>query len=89
LKDAGYVDYVSAYFLDLISEEEFVATTEDHKEQACYPWFYVGQRRELEGKPEAAIAAYQRSVELGGETAEKTWALAKWRLAELTKARTD
>jgi tetratricopeptide (TPR) repeat protein len=90
LKKANFVDLSSAYFLDLVSADEFAAATKENKELACYPWFYIGQRRELEGNREAAIAAYKNSVELGdAETAEKTWAMSKWRLVELTKASAD
>jgi hypothetical protein len=31
----------------------------------CLPWFYVGQRREMEGHREEAITAYRACVELG------------------------
>jgi tetratricopeptide (TPR) repeat protein len=80
-------EMTAAYFLDLISQDEYVAITKDSKTHACFPWFYVGLRKQLEGDREAAIAAYQRSVDLGDdETAEKTRAVSKWRLIELSKA---
>jgi tetratricopeptide (TPR) repeat protein len=87
LERASLREGVSAYFLDLMTEDEFVTALKDNTMWACYPWFYVGQRRELEGDREAAIAAYQRSVDLGNtDTAEKTVAFSRWRLTELTKA---
>jgi tetratricopeptide (TPR) repeat protein len=86
LKGADHIDMTSAYFLDLVSQNEYVEFTKGNKALACFPWFYVGQRKEFEGDRQGAIDAYKRSVELGDdETAEKTRALSKWRLAELTK----
>jgi tetratricopeptide (TPR) repeat protein len=90
LKRASFQQLVPAYFLDLLSEEEFSAALKEDADRACYPWFYIGQRREIEGDREAAIAAYRRSVELGNrETAEKTVAFSRWRLAELSQTTSD
>jgi hypothetical protein len=86
LSDADSFEMTAAYFLDLVSQEEYVAFTKDSKELACFPWFYVGQRKEFEGDRETALTAYKRSVELGDdETADVTRRLAKWRLVELEK----
>jgi tetratricopeptide (TPR) repeat protein len=88
LANADNNEMTAAYFLDLVSQEQYAAKYEDDKVLACYPWFYIGQRNELQGDREGALAAYRRSVELGDDaTAEKTRALAKWRLAELEKKR--
>jgi tetratricopeptide (TPR) repeat protein len=86
LKGADHIDMTSAYFLDLVSQDQYVDFTKENKELACFPWFYVGLRKEFEGDMQAALSAYKQSVELGEDaTAEKTRALAKWRLVELEK----
>jgi tetratricopeptide (TPR) repeat protein len=74
-----------AYFLDLVTEEEYVDHLKSRKTLVCYPWFYVGQRREIEGDREAAIAAYKRCIELGQDeqTANPVRWLAEWRLGML------
>jgi tetratricopeptide (TPR) repeat protein len=83
---ADHIEMTAAYFLDLVTEDEFAARLKDDEVLACYPWFYIGQRKELQGDREGALAAYRRSVELGDDTtAEKTRALAKWCLVELEK----
>jgi tetratricopeptide (TPR) repeat protein len=86
LKGADNIQLTAAYFLDLVAENEYVAAVKDDAALACYPWFYVGQRKELQGDRDGALAAYRQSVELGNsDAAEKTVALAKWRLTELEK----
>jgi tetratricopeptide (TPR) repeat protein len=86
LEGADIVEMTAAYFLDLISQDEYVASMAESKADACVPWFYVGQRMEFGGDREAALAAYKRSVELGDEeTADATRRLARWRLTELQK----
>ncbi len=61
--------WTAAYFLDMVTDEQFVARYTNHaslgNQYACWPWFYIGQRLEIEGKLEQAIAAYRKSVELG------------------------
>jgi tetratricopeptide (TPR) repeat protein len=85
-KSNNEYDRVSAYFLDLVTEDEFAAATKDSKQLACYPWFHIGQRKEFDGDREGAIAAYKRSVELLNDGwADKSRSFAKWRLAELSK----
>jgi tetratricopeptide (TPR) repeat protein len=84
LENADRNQLTAAYFLDFVAENDYVAATKDDVSLACYPWFYVGQRKELRGDREGALAAYRQSVQLGKpETAEKTYGLAKWRLVEL------
>jgi hypothetical protein len=84
LEGAGLVDMTAAYFLDLVTEEEYVVHSEGDPNDACFPWLYIGQRREFEGNIEAAIAAYERCEKLGShETASANVALARWRLAKL------
>ena len=61
--------WVCAYFLDLVTAEEFAErwrNDENHGEKyACFAWFYIGQRYEIEGQKDEAIEAYEKSVELG------------------------
>ncbi|HOW19385.1 MAG TPA: hypothetical protein PLC79_10130, partial [Phycisphaerae bacterium] len=57
--------WTAAYFLDLVSQAEYTNNTARDDRYACFPWFYVGQRMEIEGERDKAIAAYRKSVELG------------------------
>jgi len=57
--------WTAAYFLDLVSEAEYTNNQARDASYACFPWFYVGQRMEIEGERDKAIAAYRKSVELG------------------------
>jgi tetratricopeptide (TPR) repeat protein len=87
LEGADTIEMTAAYYLDLISQDDYTAITKDSKADACFPWFYVGQRKEFEKDREAALAAYKRSVELGDdETANPIRGLSKWKFVELTKA---
>ena len=85
LKRANDDQFNSAYFLDLITEKEYV----DHfGENVGYPWYYVGRRRELEHDQKAAVTAYTRCVEIGqiGTPVDQipwTSALSRWRLSKL------
>jgi hypothetical protein len=45
----------AAYFLDLISEHDYAWHFASDKQNVCFPYFYIAQRREIEGKMEAAI----------------------------------
>ncbi|QEG37019.1 serine/threonine-protein kinase [Bythopirellula goksoeyrii] len=84
LSQADPDEMTAAYFLDLVTEKEYTDHTADDERLACFPWFYVAQRREIEGNQEAAIAAYRRSVELGeNETAHPVLGQARWRLEKL------
>ena len=81
--------WTAAYFLDLVSADQFANQYRDHptlKEQfACWPWFYIGQRMEIQGKRDAAIEAYRKSVELGklpGAHFIRFWS--EYRLGSLT-----
>ncbi len=61
--------WVAAYFLDLTTAEQFASRWREHtrfrERFACFPWFYIGQRMEIEGRREEAVAAYRKCVELG------------------------
>ena len=70
-----------AYFLDLISEEQYVNRLANDEKLACFPWFFIGQRREIEGKRDAAIKAYERCVDLDkGDYPHSVRVLAEWKL---------
>jgi tetratricopeptide (TPR) repeat protein len=87
LEGADQVQMTSAYFLDQITEEQYIAHTASDAANACFPWFYVGQRREIEGERNSAIDAYEHCIELGAdETAHSNRALARWRLDKLRDA---
>ena len=74
----------AAYFLDLITEERYVDHLRNSEKFACLPWFYVGQRREIEDDDDAAIVAYEKCVELGQPgTSHPVRTLARWRLKKL------
>jgi tetratricopeptide (TPR) repeat protein len=61
--------WTAAYFLDLVTAEQYAERWRNDarfKEKfACFPWFYIGQRMEIEGRREGAVEAYRKSVELG------------------------
>jgi tetratricopeptide (TPR) repeat protein len=86
LENASVDHMTAAYFLDLMSEAEYVERVTADKRLGSYPWFYVGQRREIEGNKAAALAAYQRCVEPGtAANATTVYALAHWRLHKLSE----
>lgn len=62
-------EWTAAYFADRITEEQFVRRWEGRAmcvgQVGCLPWFYIGLRKELEGKPDQARSAYQKAVEVG------------------------
>lgn len=60
--------WTAAYFLDWVSQAEYADCVKKLSlgdSMACFPWFYIGQRMEIEGKRDEAIAAYRKSVDLG------------------------
>jgi tetratricopeptide (TPR) repeat protein len=61
--------WIAAYFLDLVSQEQYTQRWKDVRvifaHNDSMPWFYVGQRAEIEGRVDDAISAYQTAVELG------------------------
>ncbi len=78
----------AAYFLDLITRQEFTDRLARDMmtgaKLACYPWFYVGLRMELSGDREAALAAYHQCIALGqGPSAHHTVVWASYRLSVL------
>jgi serine/threonine protein kinase len=86
LQGADETAMTAAYFLDLISQDDYAAYTKDDKALDSYPWYYVGLRRELEGERAAAIESYKRCIELSeAETHVYVGGLSKWRLVELER----
>jgi tetratricopeptide (TPR) repeat protein len=84
LNSADSAHMTAAYSLDVIAEEQYAAHFAGDNRMACFPWLYIGQRREFEGNTQAAIAAYQKCNELGNhKTAHSNVALARYRLARL------
>lgn len=59
----------AAYFLDLITAEEYTGRWKEvvlcGARYAPFPWFYVGLRHEFEGRPAEARAAYEQAAALG------------------------
>jgi WD40 repeat protein len=85
LAQADIDQLTAAYFLDLISEQEFL----DHagsRNHVSFSWFIIGQRREIEGKVTEAISAYDRSIEAGVETPHQWVTFSRWRLIKLRDA---
>ncbi len=86
LEQADPDQMTAAYFLDLISEQRYVQHFQDNETFACFPWFYVAQRCEIEGKPEAATKAYESCLGAGHKRDfVRILALAEWRLGKLRK----
>jgi hypothetical protein len=74
----------AAYFLGLVTEEAYTKYFPSNGKFACFPWFYIAQRREIEDKKDSAIEAYERCVELGKvDNPHIVQALAEWRLRKL------
>jgi hypothetical protein len=57
--------WTAAYFLDLVTQQEYTDRWQKDENHAGFPWFYVGQRMEIEGNKDRAIEAYRKSVDLG------------------------
>jgi WD40 repeat protein len=53
------------YFLDEYTEAQYASQYENSSYHVCFPWFYVGQRMEIEGKRDRAIAAYRKCAGFG------------------------
>lgn len=83
--------WAAAFLLGRVKEEEFIRRwARDDKFEArlaCLPWFYAGQKREIEGRRDEAKSAYQVSVELG-QTAGSypIWRWAQQRLRDMENA---
>jgi len=73
---ASRYEWSAAYLLGLVTQHEYAAHHEASDAFACYPWFFIGQRMEMEGDPSAAIKAYRRCVELGRRP--KAWYFHNW-----------
>jgi tetratricopeptide (TPR) repeat protein len=87
LEKADPDQMTAAYLLDLVTEQTYTEHFASDKKLACFPWFYVGQRREIEGKKDAAIKAYERCVELDkGDNPTTARAYAEWRLRKLKES---
>ncbi len=84
LEKADPDQLTAAYFLDLITEQAYIERFASDKRLSCFPLFYIAQRREIEGKKDEAIKAYERCVELGkGDNPHTVRALAEWKLRKL------
>jgi eukaryotic-like serine/threonine-protein kinase len=82
--------WTAAYFLDLVTVEQYTGRWQHDvlcgRSLACFPWFYVGMRMELEHRTDEARAAYRRCVELGSApNAHHTAHWAAYRLGRLTE----
>jgi hypothetical protein len=62
--DADSDAWTAAYLLSRVSQEQYVAHF-SQTPNSSFPWFYVGQRMEIQGKPGAAALAYEKAVGLG------------------------
>jgi tetratricopeptide (TPR) repeat protein len=90
LETASPDHMTAAYFLDLVPEQQYVEHFAGDKRLACFPWFYIAQRREIEGKMPEAIKANERSVSLrADDDGHPTSALADWRLRKLKEDTTS
>jgi hypothetical protein len=83
LEKADVDQLTAAYFLDLLSQSEFVDRLKDNPKHGCVPWFYIGQRKLIENDKTAAIDAYRRCVEIGSNSDIAAPPLARWRLQTL------
>lgn len=84
LEKANPDQITAAYFLDAVTEQAYIAHLASDKRLACFPWFYVAQRREIEGNRDAAVKAYERCIELGaGDNPLPVRALSEWRLRKV------
>ena len=89
LEKADPDQMTAAYFLDVVNDQAYTEHFGNDERLACFPWFYVAQRRDIEGKKDAAIEAYERCVELGtGDNPHTVRALAEWRLRKLKESPT-
>ena len=82
--------WTAAYFLDLVTQEQYTQRWRNDEKFACFVWFYVGQRAEIDGRVDDAIAAYENAVELGQlPSAHHTANFAAYRLRVLTGEEPD
>lgn len=69
LTQAGPDEWTAAYFLDRVTAEQFVERWRGRAmcvgDLECLPWYYIGWRMEMEGKPDQAREAYLKSIEAG------------------------
>ena len=83
--------WTAAYCLGLLAEQQYAECwrtdpdPEAEQHMAGFPWFHIGQLREIEGKREEAIAAYRKSVATGSvQDAHWTANFAAYRVGILT-----
>jgi hypothetical protein len=62
--DADPDQWTAAYLLSRVTQEQYTSRFSQSL-NASYPWFYVGQLMEIQGKREAAVLAYQKATGLG------------------------
>jgi WD40 repeat protein len=62
--DADPDQWTAAYLLSRVSQEQFTSRF-SQSAYPSFPWFYVGQLSEIQGKPDAARLAYAKAMTLG------------------------
>ena len=62
--DADPDEWTAAYLLSHVTQEQYTAHF-NQSPNASFPWFYVGQLMEIQGKLDAAVLAYQKAMSLG------------------------
>ena len=62
--DADPDQWTAAYFLSRVTQEQYTSHF-TQSPNASFPWFYVGQLMEIQGKRDAAVLAYQKAIGLG------------------------
>jgi hypothetical protein len=80
--------WTAAFFLSRVKAEDYIRRwARDEKfgnRLACLPWFYIGQRREMEGHRDEALNAYRLCVDIGqAPNSHPIWRWAQQRLEEL------
>jgi serine/threonine protein kinase/Tfp pilus assembly protein PilF len=78
-------EWTAAYFIDQITQEQFTSKW-DQTKLAAMVWFYVGHRAEMEGRLDAAMDGYRKSVALAaavGGNQSGNWAA--YRMEVLTR----
>jgi hypothetical protein len=62
--DADPDEWTAAYLLSRVTQEQYTSRF-SQSPNASFPWFYVGQLMEIQGKRDAAALAYQKATGLG------------------------
>jgi hypothetical protein len=86
IKNADPDQMTLLYIRDRITEQVYVEHFASDSRLACFPWFFIGRRCEIEGKQDTAIEAYERCLDLGeDDNPHAVWAVAEWRLRKLNQ----